>query len=316
MRYILLLIIVVLSCSEPYEFDSAEVDVEVIDAKISTVPGNSIIEIYLLSGEERLPLCNFDVKIISESGEEFEFDCMGGAWYVPLQETFAAQVGESYRFEATDNEGRIFRSGFDLVPEPIDFDLDVRDTTDTFLSTENSLVTRNVKSIQALVPPQEHTFYVKYEFYYAYEDHFSGDSIDVIDPREYVLFTNVDNGLSDRVIISVGIEERTNWRFWNFASTVPCLDPEGPCFNPCCGNPCCFFTENWPVNFYLVQEVMSKESYEYWENAQRLRSNDGLVFDTYPFPLRGNITCEECDVPFVGFFRAVTETSKKQPTIL
>ena len=278
--------------------------------------GNSYVEIFLLLDDEKFPSCSYTVKVISESGDEFEFDCFGGTRYVPMQQTFVAQVGESYRFEAIDDAGRVFSSGFDLVPEPIDFSLDVRDSTDTFLSMENSLVTREVKSIIASVAPQESTFYAKYEFYYAYEDHFSGDSIDVIDRGEYVLFTNVDNSLSITASIPVGVEERKGWRFWNFASTVPCLDPEGPCFNPCCGNPCCFYTENWPVNFYLVQEVLSRESYEYWENAQRLRSNDGLVFDTYPFPLRGNITCEDCDKPYVGFFRAVTETSKKQPTIL
>lgn len=315
MRYTVLFMLIIVSCSEPFQFDTPEQDIEVIDAKISTEPGNSYIDIYVQSDDVQLPSCNYNVRVLSASGAVIDFVCLGGVRYTPTDQAFVAVVGESYRFEATDENGRVFSSAFDVVPELIDFEVEVRDTTDTFLSTENTLVTRDVKSVLTKVSPQVSTFYAKFEFYYKYQDHFSGDSVDVIEENNYTLLTNADNGFTNILTLPVGIQERTDWRFWNFRSPVPCLDAI-QCFDPCCGNPCCFYTENWPINVVVVQEVLSKESYTFWEDAQRLRSNNGLVFDTYPFPLTGNITCEGCERPFVGFFRTVAETSKKEPTIL
>ena len=37
MRYLFLFLVVILSCSEPYQFDTPVQEIEVIDAKISTV---------------------------------------------------------------------------------------------------------------------------------------------------------------------------------------------------------------------------------------------------------------------------------------
>ncbi len=74
-----------------------------------------------------------------------------------------------------------------------------------------------------------------------------------------------------------------------------------------CPFPCCMEFDLWLVEYYVNLESVSPRGYRYWEEVQRLRSNDGLVFDTYPFQIKGNVSCVNCDSETVGLFRTVFE---------
>lgn len=62
------------------------------------------------------------------------------------------------------------------------------------------------------------------------------------------------------------------------------------------------------LKFNISAESMTKSTYEFWENIQKLMRNDGLIFDTFPFPLKSNVTCTNCENDVVGNFRTISKS--------
>ncbi|GAB4232497.1 MAG: hypothetical protein Tsb0034_05320 [Ekhidna sp.] len=318
-RKILIILIGIFGCSEPFKFDTEVQETLVVDAKVSTVSGNSYIDIYSLNGSGKASQSDLSVRVFSTNGAEMSFAYdETSARYIPSDPSFFAIVGYGYRFEAESGNGTMLSSDFDYVPAPVDFSIAVKDTVETFLSDLNRVFNRRARAAVASIPVQEDPFYVKFEFEYEYEDYFSRELVKVDGEDEYVLSTNVDNAFSQDILnLPIGSTNLTEWRFYDDSRPpIECQESLMCGEDPCCGNPCCYYTPDWPVNFIIVQEALSREAYEFWENAERLRNNNGLVFDTYPFPLEGNITCEGCDGQLAGLFRAVSEIQKKQRTTL
>ena len=79
---------------------------------------------------------------------------------------------------------------------------------------------------------------------------------------------------------------------------------------------CCEYREDWPVIFEISLESMSREAYAFWESAEGLRNNNGLLFDTFPFPLNSNVTCQGCEEEVFGYFRTASTTIKRERIIL
>ena len=61
---------------------------------------------------------------------------------------------------------------------------------------------------------------------------------------------------------------------------------------------------------------MTSEVYQYWEQVDLLIGNDGLVFDTFPFELKGNLTCDDCPMEVIGLFSAYSEIVERDTVML
>ena len=79
---------------------------------------------------------------------------------------------------------------------------------------------------------------------------------------------------------------------------------------------CCEYRDQWETVFKLELESLSKETFRFWEDLERLTTGNGLIFDTYPFPLEGNVTCQGCEGDFFGLLRASSTTVKERIVIL
>ena len=309
-----LILLFVFSCSEPYMFETQSFEINIVDAKVSSISGESYVNIYRLQdNQEKIYLSNFDVQIITDDGQSHSFIYNESLKrYTPEIPDFKGILGTRYKLEAIDSNGYLYTSSYDSITMPVEFAINVKDTTILELKSANVLVERKGMAAVAELLTRDIEFYSKLEFKYRFKQFFNEDTTLVSDPNEYVLFANAGESGIENVRIPIGYKLIEPWNFRDYSNpacdTIP-LDPIFCSF-------CCETRESWQAVFEISMETMSFSSYEYWRNAKRLTSNDGLIFDTYPFPIEGNISCNECNDRVTGFFRTSTETSVKQNVIL
>jgi hypothetical protein len=301
------------ACSEPFSFDIVPGNVDVVDGRLSTIPGNSNISIYQIeeSGIKK-SLSDLEVSVISTDGSktEFYFDSEMFS-YKPVAETFAATAGSGYKMMAKAKDGSIYESSFDAAPEEIEFQIALDKAVRQELFSElNEVIDIDGIAGVAVIPTQGDNFYLKLDFRYYYENIFDRSVIEIqFNPDEFVL-VGCDESLdcSKQLEIPVGFKQTEKpWRFQNPASFC---DNARDCASPtedCC-SPCCMESTFWSADYEISLKSLSLSSYNYWKNIQRLRENDGLIFDTNPFPIKGNVDCTECENTTVGFFRVYSET--------
>ena len=237
---------------------------------------------------------------------EFTYDAESEN-YVPNDSQFAGLPGEQYRLIAVNEAGQSIISDYDIVPEPVDFELSVRDTT-ILVQNDLNLARRGARVASVDLVTQETIS--RFSFTLLYLDHWSKDTSYSSNTNEFVLLDH-RGSMGSEIGIDVSVlPVRDFWVFQNVDLCGPSRDPAG------CFLPCCITFPEWPVWFQISHETISVAAYEYWSEVERLTRGDGLVFDSYPFPLKGNIRCEECDGEVVGFFRAVSENSGMKATTL
>lgn len=302
-----------ISCSEPYSFDSYKEITDVVDGRVSTIPGKSHISIYRVSNDgiiERID--DLEVFVMSESGLRYDFAYdMSTVSYRPIDSEFVAEVGESYKMMALGSESQVYESEFDVISKQIEFDIAFEDTVIRELNEFNRVIETKGTSAIAVIPPQEDNFYLKLDFKYSYLNYFDESVIiSKINNEGFVLLKcdgNLDCFRSFK--IPVGFKEA----YWKFRNPDPGCDGVPNCPNPssptetCC-LPCCFELQFWDADYEISLKALSESSYRYWEDVKRLRDNDGLIFDTNPFPADGNISCTGCENKVVGLFRSYSET--------
>lgn len=313
LKHVILIFLIYSSCSEPFEFDIEEGVFNVIDAKVSTEEGGSYVRIIALNDSTQTFRNDFAVQIVSDGGEviDFSYDVLSGN-YLPVDPTFRGTRGIKYRLSASNNAGILFESSYDSIPDSLPIDIEIADTVVLeFNERLNRFLLTEAIASTAVVPFTSDIFYSRLELVYAYQDHWMSDSTIIEEIDDFILFDNFQVEIpSSGATIPLGIRINEPWLFFDttqpsaFCNSVILFD----CPDPCCGNPCCHFEDRWIINFRLVQENVSPGTYEYWKNVEKLRNNDGLVFDTFPFPVEGNIECTGCANQTLGLFQAVSES--------
>lgn len=312
----LILILLLLGCSEPFELKGDRDILDVVDGKISTIEGRSFIRIFQQVNDTiQNPIPDLSVTVISDKGEVFPFSFIAGS-YLPQAIDFKGEVGTKYRLEAF-NDDLMIASTFDSIPAPIPLKVAVVDTFLSILTPLNLIQKVDAKGANAKVSSQS-VGRAKLQFEYSYINQLTNEIETTSDEDQFVLYS-CENSFgcgSDSTSISVGLTIQQTWLFLN--STNPdCLTPNGDVdISNGCIAPCCLFQEDWGADFRVYLEAMSISSFEYWNQIEQLTTNNGLIFDTFPFPLNGNISCEGCQNEIVGIFRAVAETTDTENTIL
>lgn len=315
--YLLILIVFAsLACAESIEFGRGNSVAVMIDAELSTSPGKTYVHAIeytdrVESGEESIS--DFEIHLLSENGDDvlltYDFE---SERYFPF-EGFAAQVGVSYSLLAIHPNGYRITSTSDAVDEPVDFDLILSDTVFSIF-TENSKVA-NVGGVAAQIEiqPNRAEYYAQFRYQNTYIDYYSGDTVDRSEEDLIFLFSCEGADCQSRSKETVRLEQYTSWYFQNKVDSV-CDQtfPDGQCPEP----ECCIFFQDYKTLMSMNMEVMSKETYRFWEEVELLRNNDGLVFDTFPFPIRSNLECEGCPFDLIGNFRVTAEASESQTIFL
>ncbi|MEO9870471.1 DUF4249 family protein [Ekhidna sp.] len=325
MRFLTFLIgwlVFLLSCSEPFEFERGG-SLMILDGKVSTEIGKSFIRIYQLNQDgTSTSYRDFDIKVIDTEGQEFSFTTIDTATneYVSSNFGFTAKEGVGYKVIATQDNGITLESTFDVVKESIDFDFNIGDTTVVETTQSSEPVLRQATSAIASIPFDGNPVFSKMAFEYRYMDLFTLDTVTVKKEDDFVLFSCDDsNNCKDVEDVTAGFTTRFEWffikvnRFCDSLAATPLNFVEN-CDVRSVG--CCEYREQWPTIFQLNVESLSPESFEFWEDLERLTKNNGLIFDTYPFPLKGNVTCDGCEGNFFGLLRASSETTKERIVIL
>ena len=99
---------------------------------------------------------------------------------------------------------------------------------------------------------------------------------------------------------------------WLFVfDPMTCNEP----FPPPETSTCAKYFLDYPTTFKIFGEYISRENHRYWREVEKLLNSDGLVFDVFPYPIQGNITCTECDENVIGLFQTVSE-SRQEVTFL
>lgn len=310
----LLIALILVSCTEPFTFQKGELTIDVIDAKISTIEGRSYISIYRkINDTLQVNLSDFDVNVVSEGGNQYAFvlDTESNT-YRPEEASFRGEPGSKYKLEAISLEGQLYESSFDSIPIPVDISIGIKDTIISSFIDAGNINRRSATAALAELPQLSSPTYTKMEFSYYYIDFFSQERVQVKNRDEFILYSCISSAqCNDPIDIPVGVSFADEWYFINppacdeFIRANPGVQL---IFTEVCPFPCCQFEDDWDTDFEIIFESMSLEAYTYWENLEKLRNNDGLVFDTFPFALRGNVVCETCPNEVVGLFRAVGET--------
>lgn len=305
------------ACSEPFVFDVESTSIDVIDAKVSTLIDRSFVRIYTQSENiELVDITDVEVSIVSRSGLEsnFVYD-EASKQYLPELSGFVGMVGEAYRLEVSRADELIYWSEYDSIVQTFDFSVSVKDTVETVLSELNQI--REIDGVAAVaeIPAQSTEVYSRLSFSYAYFDILITGDREIFSEGEFVLFACTNStSCSENIQVPVGIRRNQPWYFYNDnnpeCTGAPQLTGEF------CEPPCCRSEISWTARFRVYQEALTKSAYEYWENVVRLRSNDGLIFDSYPFPIEGNINCTACENEAVGFFRTVDEKFEEIEVII
>lgn len=305
------------SCSEPFEI-SRQSEIVVVEGQISNLTGRSFIRIYLLDETgNATSIPELDINVITRSGTQISFVSNANSnLYLP-EAGFIGLVGEEYKMEATSPEGLFFESTYDMMVKPLDFNLNTKDTIIADVDNLNVVNLREATAAIAEIPSQDEPVYSRMDFKYSYIDYFTWEVVEVQDEGDFVLYECDDDQscVNDRDI-PIGATTRNEWFF---------IDPSEICkrvadtlnlVENCDETTCCEYFAEWPAQFEIRAESMTSESYSFWKEVERLRNNNGLIFDTFPFPVSSNVSCVNCDQEVVGIFRTISETIKNREVTL
>lgn len=317
-RYYLIIFVALISCAEPHHFDNVDAIVEVIDAKVSTIEGNSYVKVFLSQQGTTNPIVDLDIVVVSGEGDEYPFNYVSdSSSYLPDASDFSGEVGSKYKFEAYRSGVLIYESDYDSISQPIDF---ILETADTSVLTFNSInvVRENGTAVSARIASIP-DLYSKFEFRYSYLDYFTEERVYVNDEEEFELYNCESNSeCPDSTQIVAGLVLRDGW---NFIQNTPLCNAvrdtmDDVKFFQECPFECCHFEDVWLSELVITSEALSPDVYFFWNDVEKLSGNDGLIFSTYPFPLGGNIRCNDCENNVLGLFRAVAETTKRKNVLL
>ena len=315
-----LLLIGLFACQEPYDFGATDESLLVVDGRVSTEVGESYFFITeaATAAVRRENLNGYTVSVISSMGDSTTFsfdDTEEITRYSPNDPSFVGVAGLSYSAYVVTPEGYRIRSGSDLLPALSDFDLLIADTTINTVVDDQIVPVERAQKVEVSLAPETENYYALFRFSWGFAQPFSpgcAGSCELEDIREascfwerendddYLLYRCLDQsacGQTSKLLVDM-----FEYPVWFFRSSG-----EVPVTLNC---------PLYPVAVELRHQALSPETYEYWSDVSMLLSNDGLVFDIFPFEVEGNISCENCPFNVVGKFSAFSERIERDTLIL
>ncbi|MEQ9468030.1 MAG: DUF4249 family protein [Ekhidna sp.] len=315
------IIFVLFGCAKPVDLKSSREELIVVDAKLSNKIGGTKVRIYSKaegeSPNKSLKGCNIQI-VDSENNTTFFYEISPGVY--ELEDTeFVGEFYQNYKLIIRDSLGNLIESSAETLYPPVEFEFKSEVVLKPVEVADGILINQRFYDIISKFElDKESNYYSRYTFKYSYLDFFTGLQ-EFVNLQNYSLFGCGNNceKFNDSELNTFSLEDR-DWQFFN--KTAECLNifnnPDGP--TPSCEDVpmCCMKFNAYEVSFTITQERMPQNLFLFWEQASDLRSNDGLIFNTYPFSLKGNVSCETCDYEVVGYFGVVGINRYSKPLVL
>ncbi|MFK7951696.1 MAG: DUF4249 family protein [Ekhidna sp.] len=311
--YIMLLYLIT-SCAEPFNFEQSVNPILVVDARLSTNEGETLVAIYENSGETRKNIDDFQVNFIDSNGDKLELAYLPsvGGYVLPSGES--ALTGESYFLNAIHPDGYTIASLSDSIGSSADFDLIVKDSVYLDESNAGGQLAKTVgKAIQVSIQAQKSEYYARISYRNTYQHYYSLEVNDRTESDFLYLFSCEDKNCNEEITETIRLEKSVTW-FFELSS--PYCDSIASWGQRCQGPECCTSFLEYETLVDITMETISKKNYQFWKEIESLRSNDGLVFDTFPFPFDSNLSCDNCPMEVIGNFRVTSEKNKSMRVLL
>lgn len=284
-------------CVDEYwpKLDSSYEKVLVVDGMITDQPGPYFITLSYsasLDNAEFFPLTGFQVSILDDAGNQEELIDLEDGRYQTHQNGIQGVPGRSYRLSMISPEGKVYESTFEKMQQPIAID-----TVWAEYETQENLAYDHLLEgyrfyISTTEAIQDTNFFLwKLTGTYEYTaNHF----IKYIYDGDFEPFAHYDS--LHRCWVSYKVPE-IHTQSTTHVSPAQLI-----------GFPLHFVnTEDKKISIryslFAVQLVISENAFTYWSNIKRLLTDQGSLYSTQPFQVRGNVeNISNPDELVLGYF--------------
>jgi len=306
-RNILIISVVVFSnsCIDEYwpDLDKYE-NLLVVDGYISNEPGPYEVKLSLSSKVDQLttnPVPNASVIIMDDHGASEVLTETEPGTYVTSPDGIQGLVGRAYKIKIITSEGKTYESEFEEITNPTEIE-----SINTQLETrEQEGLTHNLTGYQFYLsdyPAVSDTnyFLARLKATYEYKADFR---IRFVYDGTLRPFTNSDS-------------LQTCWRTYKVPEifTYSTLNLTEPVIQ---GYPLHFVdTESRELyirySLMVKQFSLSEKAYQFWTALKEQNSNQGGLYNTQPYQIRGNVVnTDDPDEPVLGYFTVAGVSEKR-----
>ena len=302
---LLFLAIVSTSCIE--EFRPALKDFDnllVVDGHITDKPGPYTIKLSIsanLDITKYTPLSGATVIIEEENGEAETLTETESGVYQTSANGIQGKVGRKYRLRIATPDGKAYESGFEEIKEPTDI-ASVRAEFDTrYFDEEEDPIPGYQFFVSTGPSPYEKDYYLwLMEGTFKYR---ADLDITYIYEGRFIPFENADSlktcwlTYSVEEVVTASTANRTERQLNNVLLHFLRGDDK-----------------KLSIRYSLLakQYSISKEAYLYWSDIEDQSSQDGSLYTSQPFQIRGNIrNLQDPDEPVLGYFFAAGVTEDR-----
>ncbi len=326
MKHILLIIlsvIVLTGCQEVFmpEVETIE-PILYIECMFTSLPANHLVKIYYTRTFNERPYYPFVddaiVEIEDTEGNIIPFYYRGSGIYIcDSNNTYMAEVGESYVLRVSTSDGEVFESSPQTVREcpeisnlfcKYDQEVHLNQNSNNDVFEVQSDGIQIISETQGISPIQNYYFYrwIGYEQHVNAISTLSGESTYYIyrhrriktKYRQIIRTGNADRFLDFKIknlkMVFISTEDMSNY-IQPFSDTMFVLD------------------DNWfeGLLFKLEQLSISDNAYSFWRDAEIQLEAEGRLFDPVASQLKGNFKCiTDSTKNVIGIFNA-SDVSEK-----
>lgn len=276
----------------------------VVDGYISSEPGPYTIKLSISSSindPRYLPLSGAEVRISDDEGSSELLTETESGTYMTAEDGMQAKAGKKYKLSIIRPDERVYESDFQMLRQPLAIDSLYAKLE--FHPSEEHVY--DLAGYQFYITTETAPYDSSYFFWdlietYQYNSDFT---IEYLYDGGYTRFPNPDSLY-------------TCWRTGNieemFLYSTENLSPPQ--------------IKNYPINFVSTQTKrlsirysllarqlsISKEAFDYWNNIKEIIDNQGSLYNSQPFQIRGNIkNINDENEPVLGFFMVAGVDSKR-----
>lgn len=300
------LVAIAVGCIQEIDIFNGSTPSLVIDGSITTEPGPQVIKLYYSTSYNSVP--NYDevdearVKIIDGLGNEETFTYTGNGLYSSSAD-FSGVIGRSYQIKITLESGRNYESMPEVIKSvPLIDSVKYRQDGNKLLyyidfkddSEENNYYRWRYSGTFELIAP------VSYDLYVSGEDA----------PRSNCYSWSVLNVRNvwrcwakefDNQFLKIENDKLFNGRFMNDFE-VASIDLGKK------------FDRAYAME--IRQYSLTKDAFHYWNSIQEQMGNNGTIFETSNYQIRGNVySVDDKDELVLGYFSASAVSKKRVFTL-
>lgn len=279
-------------------------DLLVVDGYISNEPGPYTIKLSISAGindPRYLPLSGAEVRITDEDGNSELLTETADGTYETAEDRIQGEAGTGYKLTIIRPDERVYESGFQMLRHPLAID-SLYAKLEYHSSEEHAYDLAGYQFYITTERAEHDSSYLFWDLIETYQ--YNADfTIEYLYDGGYTRFPKPDSLFT--CWRNASIEEM-------FLYSTENLSPPQ--------------IRNYPINYVSTQTKrlsirysllarqlsISGEAYDYWNNIREIIDNQGSLYNSQPFQIRGNIkNINDENEPVLGFFMVAGVDSKR-----